>query len=35
VGESCRVRVYRKYPGGGQGGGGSCIRLGIITYCED
>ena len=33
LGESCRVKIYRPYEGGGSGG--SCIRIGPITYCEN
>jgi hypothetical protein len=33
VGERCRIRVYNPHQGGG--GGGSCIKLGIVTLCED
>ncbi len=33
IGDSCRVKMYRKYYG--EGPGGACIRLGIITYCEN
>ena len=35
IGDSCRVKMYRKYPAAKVGGGGACIRLGIITYCEN
>ncbi len=35
VGDSFRVKVYRRYPGSGRPGGGSCVHLGIITYCEN
>ena len=35
IGDSCRVKIYRQYPGGQGGGSGACIRLGIITYCEN
>ena len=34
IGESCRVRTYSRYPGD-RPGGDTCIRLGIITYCEN
>jgi hypothetical protein len=33
VGERCRIRVYYPYDNGG--GGRNCIRLGIVTLCED
>lgn len=33
VGDRCRVKVYERNPNGGSGG--SCIRIGIIQYCEN
>jgi hypothetical protein len=34
VGERCRIRVYDRYDGDGPRGG-NCVKLGIITLCED
>lgn len=33
VGQSCRVKEYRRHSG--NGGGGSCITIGPIQYCEN
>lgn len=33
VGSSCRIRIYNQRDGGGQGG--NCIRIGVVTLCEN